>query len=342
MQPLASYAKYRSNGIGEQLRAPRRQDAKVPAAIEARTDKPRPPDELAYQGDPSLAQQAPNNHMTVTILNSYIRPGATRNESRKLLLAIEQRIKRWSKLLMIGDVNPSSELWGPCHLDDTGKANKSAGHHLVKITRGRAIELFANKHRLQALKYGKCRPTFGPTGAYVDVMLAGEKCFRIWKSCSILEPSRALREPQQVSALAHGHRLLKINSHQVNNSKSDSNSSAGASSMAPSSRHVRKYQIDKIHPDDFIELRLQASKLINKWRMLDRDAAINRLEGLVDTTMGAIKLAQDATIRITRTNRRKATSCTDMTKQIIKYGAKLDQLGNRLRRIKNGRRQASN
>jgi len=266
------------------------------------------------------------------IVNVYIRPTATRNETAQLLSSIELNNRKQSKTVFIGDVNASSPIWDPMQLKTTGTT--AEGYHLTKRTRGKAIEEFAKRHGLELTKQDKCIPTnTDPSGseAYIDICLTGEKASRIWKTCTVLHPMNleleACRSDMQV-----GHKPIKVNCQ--NNGNSGTNSADRCNNRA--CRAAKRYMTECITETDFIETGLQTAKLLNNWKGLDHRRAVERLEGVTDIAMTAIKRAQENAAITVRNRRVRSTmnKCESITKRLCKAGKKLEKLRVQIKRLR--------
>jgi len=85
------------------------------------------------------------------VTNVYIRPRASYNETKQLSDEIRQKCEgKFSRLMVIGDLNSPSAFWNPMNLREVDRARQTrAVYYSTKIIRGNLIERFMNKHNLK-------------------------------------------------------------------------------------------------------------------------------------------------------------------------------------------------
>ena len=232
------------------------------------------------------------------LTNVYIRPRAGYNETKQLLDEIRQKCDgKFSRLIIIGDLNSSSALWDPMNLRVVDRARQTrAVYYSTKIIRGNLIERFMNKHNLKNLlqtDHKTVRPTYvntdqeRPTEAWIDLVLVGSKADRIWQAIKINEDDDPSSTEQNTSN-NRGHRAITTLCTERHYKKTTGKTTA---------RPLIRYRPEKMIKEDLLELRLRTAKMRNNWARCNRDEQIDRLERLTNLTMATIKNLQEIKAR---------------------------------------------
>ena len=106
-----------------------------------------------------LTENGYETNKVLSIVNIYIRPRASYQETNRLLKEIERLSEgKFSRVLIAGDFNATSASWDPENLRNAHREDTYRAFYETKILKGRTIDYFNSRHGLAALPQNTKKP----------------------------------------------------------------------------------------------------------------------------------------------------------------------------------------
>lgn len=259
-------------------------------------------------------RQEPEQQPRMILISAYIRPRTSHKDANACLDWIEDTCRRnegISRTIIMGDFNATNPMWAPIEEEQDNKETSEKHYKLIKENRGRLIERFITRTKLNCLNDSSRGPTYtcGTRTAYIDLVLVGSKALRQWNKLDIKD-----------LAVNKGHKIMIIKTPTKFTSNGDQHNSKKPT------RTFKTIHTELLTQEHFIETNTRAREFMHNWKYLPADRIQKRADHLTSILYLGIKLAQTSITTVKSKPRKRRLRIGETNARTRKYLSKLKKV----------------